>query len=380
MVSFELTEEQQALQEMTARFVREEIIPVAAHHDETGEYPTEIGRKAFALGLVNITVPEEYGGGGLGSFEEVLITEEICYGCTGIAISLTVNNLATVPLVLGGSEELKREYLGRLTESYATASYCLSEPDAGSDAAGISTRAEKKGDTYVLNGNKAWVSGGAHASWFVIFASTDPSQGRRGISAFIVPADAAGLIIGKKENMMGQRASSTVFLTLEDVEIPVGHRLGEEGEGFKLAMRTFDRTRPGIAAAAVGISRRALDESLRYAQERKAFGQPIAQFQAIQFMLADMYKDMVATRLLAWQSAWKIDRGERNTLECSVAKAFGADAAMRITTDAVQIFGGYGYSKEYPVEKLMRDAKVLQIYEGTSQIQRLIIARHLLGD
>ncbi len=238
--------------------------------------------------------------------------------------------------------------------------------------------AERRGDHYIISGNKAWVSGGTHARWFVVFASTDPTRGKKGISAFIVPADAAGVTFGKKEDMMGQRASNTVFITFEDVEVPADHRLGGEGEGFKLAMKTFDRTRPGIAAGAVGISRRALDESQRYAKERKAFGRPLAELQAIQFMLADMVKEIQATRLLTWHAAWKVDQGQRNTLECSIAKLFGADSAMRITTDAVQIFGGYGYSKEYPVEKLMRDAKVLQIYEGTSQIQRIIIARQIL--
>ena len=379
MISFELSEEQQALRDMTARFVREEIIPRAAHYDTTGEYPTEIGRKAYELGLMNVTVPEQYGGGGLGHLDEAILTEELCYGCAGIAICITVNNLAAVPVMLAGSEETQKEFLGQLTREYATASYCLSEPDAGSDAAAMTTAATRQGDSYVLNGNKAWVTGGAQARWFVVFAYTDRSAGHKGVSAFVVPADRPGIEIGKKEDMMGQRASTTVFIQFNDVEIPARYRLGEEGEGFKLAMRTFDRTRPGIAAASVGVARRASEEAQRYAQERQTFGKPIAEHQAVQFMLADMHKDVTAARLLTWLSAWKIDGGERNTLECSMAKCFGADAAMRITTDAVQIFGGYGYSKEFPVEKLMRDAKVLQIYEGTNQIQRLVIARSLLS-
>ncbi|MEM7166740.1 MAG: acyl-CoA dehydrogenase family protein [Planctomycetota bacterium] len=379
MVSFALTEDQQALQELTARFVREEMIPVAAHHDESGEYPMEIGRKAFELGLVNLTVPDQYGGGGLNHMDEAIITEELCYGCAGIAICLTVNNLATVPVVLAGDEDQKKKFLGMLTEQYATASYCLSEPDAGSDVASLSTTAERKGDKYILNGSKAWVTGGKYASWFVVFAYTDRSAGHKGVSAFVVPSDLPGIDIGKKEDMMGQRASTTVFINFEDVEVPAENLLGAEGEGFKLAMRTFDRTRPGIAAAAVGVSRRAFDESFRYAQERKTFGVPIVQHQAVQFILADMYRDISAARLLTHQAAWKVDNGERNTLECSVAKLFGAEAAMRITTDAVQVFGGYGYSREYPVEKLMRDAKVMQIYEGTSQVQRMIIAKQLLA-
>lgn len=379
MVSFALNEDQQALQEMASRFAKDVIIPAAPHHDETGEYPKEIGQKAFELGLVNITVPEEYGGGGLSHLDEAIITEELCYGCAGIAICLTVNNLATVPVVLAGNDEQKKKFLGMLSQEYATASYCLSEPDAGSDVASLSTTAVRKGDKYILNGAKAWVTGGKYARWYVVFAYTDREAGHKGVSAFVVPSDLPGIDIGKKEDMMGQRASTTVFINFEDVEVPAENLLGAEGDGFKLAMRTFDRTRPGIAAAAVGISRRAFDESFRYAQERKTFGVPIAQHQAIQFILADMYRDISAAKLLTYHAAWKVDNGERNTLECSVAKLFGAEAAMRITTDAVQVFGGYGYSKEYPVEKLMRDAKVMQIYEGTSQIQRMIIAKQLFS-
>ncbi|MCI0650716.1 MAG: acyl-CoA dehydrogenase family protein [Planctomycetes bacterium] len=378
-MGFDLSDEQLALREMTERFVREEIVPKAAHHDATGEYPREIGRKAFELGLMNITVPEDYGGGGLGHLEEAIVTEELCYGCAGIAICITVNNLATVPLAIAGSEALKKRYLGMLTSDHATASYCLSEPDAGSDAAAIATTAQRKGDRYVISGSKAWVTGGPQARWFVLFAKTDRSLGSKGVSAFIVPADSPGIRIGKKEDMMGQRASSTVFIDFEEVAVPADHLLGAEGDGFRIAMKTFDRTRPGIAAGAVGVARRATDEAIRYAKERKAFGKPISEHQAVQFLIADMYKECAAARLLTWHAAWKIDRGERNTLECSIAKCFGADAAMRVTTDAVQVFGGYGYSKEFPVEKLMRDAKVLQIYEGTNQIQRLIIARQVLG-
>ena len=310
--------------------------------------------------------------------EEAIITEELAYGCAGMAISMTVNNLSSVPIQIGGSEEQKKKWLGMLTEEHCTASYCLSEPDAGSDAAGLRTSAVLKGDHYILNGTKAWVSGGAHSRFFTLFATTDPGSGYEGITCFVIPADAAGVEIGKKEDMMGQRASNTVFVNFQDVKVPVENRIGDEGKGFQIAMKTFDRTRPGVAAAAVGIGRRALEESVRYAQERKAFGKPIARQQAIQFMLADMARDVEAARLLTYQSAWMIDQGQRNTKQCSMAKCFAGDMAMRVSTDAVQVFGGYGYSKEYPVEKLMRDAKVMQIYEGTNQIQRIIIARHLL--
>jgi len=379
MVSFALAEEQQALVELTRDFVANEVIPVAAECDRDGIYPSEVAKKAFDIGLMNITIPEEYGGGGLGHFEEALITEELAFGCSGIAISITVNNLAAVPVIIGGDEAQKKRWLSLLTAEYCTASYCLSEPDSGSDAASLTTHALRDGDVYRITGNKAWVSGGAHARWFTLFATVNPGSGFEGITCFIVPADAAGIEVGKKEDMMGQRASDTVFITFDDVEVPVENRVGEEGEGFKIAMKTFDRTRPGIAAAALGVARRAFEESLRYAQERKAFGKPIAAKQAIQFILADMAKDIEAARLLTWQSAWMIDEGQRNTKECSMAKCFAGDIAMRVATDAVQVFGGYGYSKEFPVEKLMRDAKVMQIYEGTNQIQRMVIARHLLG-
>ena len=378
MVSFALSEEQQMLEAMTREFVANEVIPAAEHHDRDGLYPTEIAAKAFELGLMNITIADAYGGGDLGHMEEAIITEELAYGCAGMAISMTVNNLSSVPIQIGGSDEQKKKWLGMLTEEHCTASYCLSEPDAGSDAAGLRTTAVLQGDHYVINGTKAWVSGGAHSRFFTLFATTDPGSGYEGITCFVIPADAEGIEIGKKEDMMGQRASNTVFINFQDVKVPVENRIGDEGKGFQIAMKTFDRTRPGVAAAAVGIGRRALEESVRYAQERKAFGKPIARQQAIQFMLADMARDVEAARLLTYQSAWVIDQGTRNTKQCSMAKCFAGDMAMRVSTDAVQVFGGYGYSKEYPVEKLMRDAKVMQIYEGTNQIQRIIIARHLL--
>ena len=378
MVSFALSDEQRMLVDMTREFVANEIIPVAEHHDRTGEYPTAVAAQAFELGLLNITIDDQYGGGSLGHMEESLITEELAFGCSGMAISMTVNNLSSVPIQIGGDEDQKKKWLGMLTAEHCIASYCLSEPDAGSDAASLSTSAVRKGDSYVLNGNKAWVSGGSQARFFVLFATTDPGSGYEGITCFVVPADAPGIEIGKKEDMMGQRASNTVFISFQDVEIPVANRIGTEGQGFHIAMRTFDRTRPGVAASAVGVGRRALEEATRYSLERRAFGKPIARQQAIQFILADIAKDVEAARLLTWQSAWMIDQGQRNTKQCSMAKCFAGDIAMKAATDAVQVFGGYGYSKEYPVEKLMRDAKVMQIYEGTNQIQRLIIARHLL--
>jgi acyl-CoA dehydrogenase len=293
-------------------------------------------------------------------------------------LPIVANNLACQPLNLAASEEQKKEWFGRLTSECGWAAYCLSEPSAGSDVAGMKSTATKKGDRYILNGTKQWITNGGVASFYVVFAYTDKEAGHKGVSCFIVPRDLPGVQVQKKEDMMGQRASSTCQIVFDNVEVPASLRVGEEGTGFYTAMKTFDRTRAPIAAGAVGLARRARDYAVKYAKEREAFGKPIAELQAVQFMLADMDRDIEAGRLLCWQAAWLADNGRRNTRETAIAKLFCADAAMRITTDAVQIFGGYGYSREYPVEKLMRDAKVIQIYEGTSQVQRLVIARQLL--
>ncbi len=379
-MDFSITEEQRQLVETARKFTRERIIPVAQKLDEHGTFPIDICKEGWELGLMNVEIPSEYGGIGLSCLDHVLMMEEINYGCAGIGTTLAGNNLACMPLLLGGSEEQKRHYLGMLTEEPVFAAYCCSEPDAGSDVAGMRTTVRKVGDEYAMTGQKRWITNGGYASWYSVFARLgDPKDRHKGITCFVLPRDLPGVSVGKKEDKLGQRASNTTDVLFEDVKLTRKNLVGGEGEGFKIAMKTFDRSRPWIAAGATGIMRRALDESRRYALERKAFGQPIAQFQAIQFMLAEMAMKYEATRLLMLKAAWSIGEGRLDAIESSYAKAFGADSAMAVATDAVQIFGGYGYTKEYPVEKLMRDAKLLQIYEGTSQIQRMVIARNLLA-
>ena len=377
-MDFALTDEQLALQETARRFARSEIAPIAAHHDQTGEFPMAVMKKAWELGLSNASIPAEYGGVGLSLFDAVLVVEELAWGCAGMATSIMCNDLGLTPILVGGSAEQKKEWLRYLTQQFRMVSFCLSEPAAGSDVAGLQLLAEKDGDHYVLNGTKCWITNGGVAELYTVFATLDRGTRHKGVCAFVMPADMPGISIGKKEDKMGQRASDTRVIHFDNVRVPAAQRLGEEGEGFKIAMRTLDCTRPSIGGLAVGIARRALDESVAYAKERKAFGFPIAGFQGVQFMLADMAKDVEAARLLTWQSAWLVDQGLRASKHSSFAKCFATDAAMRVTTDAVQVFGGNGYTREYPVEKLMRDAKLLQIYEGTSQIQRMVIAKNLL--
>jgi len=377
VVDFTLTDEQKALREMAHDFAAKEMRPVAWEYDKDGTWPEEILKKAWELGIMNSHIPEEYGGPGASYFDGCLIEEELGWGCSGIGTSIACNGLATAPLMLGGSDELKREYLGRLTEEPRLASFCLTEPDAGSDVSGMKTNAVRKGDKWVINGSKCFITNGGYADWYTVYAKTDKEAGHRGISAFVVPRE-AGVIVDKKEDKMGQRASNTATITFNDVEIPAENLIGEENKGFKLAMMTLDRTRPGVAAMAVGIARAAFEFATEYSKERVQFGVPIAMHQAIQFMIADMATEVEAARLLTWQGAVELDQGKRNTLSSSHAKRFAADTAMKVTTDAVQVYGGYGFIKEYPVEKLMRDAKIMQLYEGTSQIQRLVIARETL--
>jgi acyl-CoA dehydrogenase len=377
VVDFTLTDEQKNLRELAHDFAEKEIRPVAWEFDKEGTWPQEIIDKAWEVGLMNTHIPEEYGGPGVGYLDGCLIEEELSWGCSGIQTSVGCNGLATAPVLLGGSEEIKKEYLGRLTEAPLLASFCLTEPDAGSDVSGMRTSAVRKGDKYVINGSKCFITNGGYANWYTVYAKTDKDAGHRGISAFVVPKD-AGVVVDKKEDKMGQRASNTATISFNDVEIPADHLIGEENHGFKLAMMTLDRTRPGVAAMAVGIARAAFEFATEYSKERIQFGVPIAMHQAIQFMIADMATEIEASRLLTWKSAVMLDNGERNTLLSSHAKRFAADTAMKVTTDAVQVYGGYGFIKEYPVEKLMRDAKIMQLYEGTAQIQRLVIARETL--
>jgi acyl-CoA dehydrogenase len=377
VVDFTLTDEQKSLREMAHDFAEKEIRPVAWEYDKNGTWPQEIIEKGWELGLVNSHLPPEYGGAGLSFFDGVLIEEEIAWGCSGIGTSLSCNGLAIAPVVIGASDELKKEYLGRLSEAPLLASFCLTEPDAGSDVSGMKTTAVRKGDKWVINGSKSFITNGEYANWYTVYAKTDKEAGHRGISCFIVPRD-AGVIVDKHEDKMGQRASNTAAITFPDVEIPLNHLIGQENKGFKIAMMTLDRTRPGVAAMATGVARAAMEFAIDYSKERVQFGVPIAMHQAIQFIIADMATKVHLARLATWNSAVLLDQGKRNTLESSHAKRFAADAAMEITTDAVQVYGGYGFIKDYPVEKLMRDAKILQLYEGTAQIQRLVIARETL--
>jgi acyl-CoA dehydrogenase len=377
-MEFGLTDEQLVLQETARRFAQEEIAPVAAGFDESGQFPREIIRKAWELGLASMSIPQEYGGLALASVDQCLVTEEIAWGCSGFGTSMMANDLGLTPILLAGREEQIKEWVAPCAESFKLIAFCLSESGAGSDVAGLQLKADRDGEDYVLNGTKAWITNGGEADLYTVFATLDPSSRHAGICAFVVPADAPGVSYGKKEQKMGQRASDTRVVHFDGVRVAAAQRLGQEGEGFKIAMQTLDRTRPPIGALATGIARRALEESIGYASERKAFGSPIAGFQGVQFMLADMAKDIEAARLLTLQSAWMIDHGRRASKYSSIAKCFATDMAMRVTTDAVQIFGGNGYTREYPVEKLMRDAKLMQIYEGTNQIQRLVIARELL--
>ncbi len=379
MLDFDLTTEQKTLVEETRRFTREKIIPVAAEADRKHEFPMDVFKEAWELGFVGPTIPEEYGGAGMSEVDNVLLTEELAFGCTGIQTSMTANTLAATPLLIAGSDAQKKKYLGLLTSEPVFASYAITESAAGSDAAGIQTRVRKDGNDYIINGEKIYITNAAWARWYIVFATVDPSRRHNGIMAFVIDRDAPGVSVGKTEDKLGQRASNTAVINFEDVRVSSDNLLAEEGHGFKLAMQTFDRTRPDIGAGACGIMRRALEESIAYALERKTFGVPIAEHQMVQHMIAEMGIKYEATRLLVWKAAWQIDQGGRNSLVASYSKAFGADSAMQVATDAVQVFGGNGYITEYPVEKLMRDAKILQIYEGTSQIQRMVIAKNLFA-
>jgi len=401
MIGFSLSDEQEQLIATARTFTRKAVTPAAAELDEAGAFPQAICEQAHGIGLMNCEIPQSQGGLELSCLDHCLILEEIAYGCTGVNTTLAGNSLAATPLILEGTEAQKARYLGRLINEPVYAAYCCSEPDAGSDVAGIQTKyekipashmtspkpapdssqaPEKAGDAtcYRLTGQKRWITNGGVADFYIVFAREAGTRRHDGISCFVVDRNTPGVSVGKKENKLGQRCSNTTDVLFDGVELGPENLVGQEGAGFKLALRTFDRTRPWVAAGAAGVIRRALDESKAYALERKTFGTPIAQHQAIQFMLADMAISYEATRLLYMKAAQQVDEGTRDSVVSSYAKAFGADAAMKAATDAVQIFGGYGYTKEYPVEKLMRDAKLLQIYEGTSQIQRVVIARNIL--
>jgi len=375
-----LTDEQRAIRDLAREIAREKIAPVAAYHDETETYPEEIMKLLAQQGMMGIWVPEEYGGIDAGAMGVSLVAEELAWACAGTATNWGATPLGGYPILLAGTEEQKRRYLPRLAAGEILAAYSLSEPAAGSDAAALETTAVRKGDRYILNGTKLWCSNGSNAGVITLFATLARSKGAKGITAFLVEPGFPGFAVGKKEKKMGIRASPTVAFHLQDCEVPVENRLGAEGEGFKIAMRTLDFTRPMTGATAVGVAQAALDAAVGYARERRQFNQPIAAFQGIQFMLADMAMQVHGARLMVHHVASLVDRGAAGTsLESSMAKCFAADAAMRVTTDAVQVFGGAGYTREFPVERFMRDAKIMQIYEGTNQIQRVVIAQQLVG-
>jgi len=377
-LNFNLTEDSLALQELARKFAREEMMPKAAYHDQTMEYPQEIFEKAWELGLVNCHVGEDIGGLGLGCLDSCIIAEEMAYACTGMETAIEANSLGSMPVLVAGSPELKQEYLGRLLNEPLQAAYGVTEPGAGSDVSAIKTKAELVGDEYILNGEKMWITNGGVANWYFVLARTNPDPkcpASKAFTGFVVEREWEGVQPGRKEINMGQKCSDTRGIRFENVRVPKKNVIGKPGAGFLYAMAAFDNTRPPVAAAATGLAWRALDEATKYSFERKTMGKPIVQHQAISFMLAEMASKVELARLMTYKSAWMIDNGERNTYYASIAKLFAGDAANQNATDAVQIHGGNGFNCEYPVEKLMRDAKIFQIYEGTAQIQKLIIGR-----
>ncbi|MBI0445949.1 acyl-CoA dehydrogenase family protein [Deinococcus sp. DB0503] len=378
MIDFTLTDEQKQLQQLARDFTRKEIIPVAAEYDQKEELPWQVVEKAFEVGLLNIAIPEHAGGLGLGMLDECIIGEELAYGCMGIYTVLMASELGITPILVGGTEEQQKRFLTPLTEKPALAAFALSEPNNGSDAAAMSTTAVLDGDEWVINGTKMWISNGGVADITVVFATTNRQGGHRATVALVVPKDAPGFSFNKIKHKMGQRASLTSELVFENVRVPKENQLGGVGDGFKIAMKTLDKTRIPVAAGSVGVARRALDESLKYAKQREAFGQPIAQFQAIQFKLAEMAMGIETGRLMTWKAAWLVDQGLPHGYESAIAKAYCSEMAFDAANEAIQIHGGYGYVGEYPVEKLLRDVKLNQIYEGTNEIQRVVISRHLL--
>ena len=381
MVNFQLDEMQEMLRELAHEFAIDEIRPNAEHWDANSEYPREAIQAAHEMGLLNLHIPEDYGGPGLGLVEEVLVNEELAWGDPGFATAAYATSLACAPIITGATEEQKQKWLRKVSEDGALASYGVTEPGAGSDLAACKTTAIRDGDEYVINGSKMFITGAGYADFFFILAKTDLDAGYKGMSGFIIEAGAEGFTLGKKETNMGQRCSDTRAITFENVRVPVENLIGgSESGGWLNAMNAFDMSRPNIAAHATGLARAAYEHALQYSNERHSFGKPLHKHQAIQFMLVDMKTKIEASRLLTWKSAYEADNGIRNTESAAHAKRFSADIAMQVSTDAVQVFGGYGYSEEYPVARLMRGAKVMQIYEGSSQVQRMIIGREITKD
>jgi butyryl-CoA dehydrogenase len=375
----ELSEEQKLLQKTVRDFAESEVKPLARYLDESGEFPRETFRKAAALGLTSVAIPEEEGGAGFDHISYAIVIEEISRVCASTGTILSVqNSLFCDPLLRFGTPEQKKKFLGPFARGEKIGCYALTEPHAGSNAAALRTVAVRKGDRYLVNGTKAWITNGGVADAVLAYVNTDPSKGEKGITALLVERGTPGFKVGKEEKKMGINATACAELSFTDCEVPVENRVGNEGEGYKVALTTLDGGRIGIASQAVGIAQGAFDESLRYAQERQAFGGPIAQFQAIQFMLADMSTEIEAARLLARRAAWKQDTGARFSMEAAMAKLFASEMATRVTHKAIQIHGGNGYSREYPVERMYRDARITEIYEGTSEIQRLVISAWVL--
>jgi alkylation response protein AidB-like acyl-CoA dehydrogenase len=375
-----LTDEQRAIRDLAREIARERIAPLAAHVDETGEYPHEQLKLLGQQGLMGLHIPEAYGGSAVGSLAFCLAAEEVAWACAATSTIFIVQNLGGYPILSGGTEAQKQRYLPRIATGEITAAFSLSEPGSGSDAAAMQCAAVRKGDRYVVNGSKMWVTNGSHAGVITVFVATDKAKRAKGVTALLVEPGMKGFSVGKNEKKMGIHGSPTVALHFADCEVPVENRLGEENEGFKVALRTLEQSRPTIGAQAVGIAQAALDAAAAYAKERRTFDQPLASFQGIQFMLADMAMAVHASRLVVHHAASLIDRGAPGTaMESSIAKCLASDTAMKVATDAVQILGAYGYTREFPVERYMRDAKVTQIYEGANQIQRMVIAQQLLG-
>lgn len=378
-MDFSLTPEQIEIRDLAMKFAKNEMMPKAHEFDDKAEMPLAILEKAWSLGLVNTCIPTEYGGNGFSAIDSMVITEALAYGCMGMNTAIMANDLALLPIVIGGSDEQKKRFLTPFTESYKIAAFCLTEPGNGSDAGGLKTLIKEDGDDVIINGNKMWITNAGYADLFVLYGTTDPALKHKGITAVVIEKGTPGIEVGKKEDKMGHRCSDTRAITFNNVRVPKANILGGLNKGWGIAMKTLDHSRPMVAASAVGGAQCAYDHSIKYAKERIQFNVPISQHQAIQFMIAEMAMKIEASRLLVHKAAWLLDNHQPNTQLASYAKAFAADSCMQITTDAVQIYGGYGYSKEYPVEKIMRDAKLIQLYEGTSQIQRLVIAKEIFS-
>lgn len=377
MIGFSLSDEQKQLQAEAHAFALDVMRPVSRHYDLTGEWAVPVYQKAWEAGYLQSLVPKAYGGPGKSQLDEAIVCEELAWGCAGLYTSIMANGLAITPILIAGSDQQKKTWLSKLVEAPVFAAFSLSEPNAGSDAGGMTCRAEKKGDVYVINGTKCYCTNGGYADFYTLFCSTDPTRGARGSSAIIVPRNTPGLTVGKALDKMGQRASNQIELHFENAEVPVANLLGKEGMGFIIAMKTLDQTRAAVAAGGVGVARAAYEIALDYAKTRIQFGSPIIMNQGVSFMLADMATKIEASRLLTYQAAWMTDNQIKNSKQSAIAKTFATDTAMEVATDAVQILGGNGYSREFLVEKFMRDAKLLQIYEGTNQIQRLVIAKEI---